>query len=78
VHVKDYTGALVGADGARRYVLPGDGSIDFPRVFDALDERGYAGTVSLEANAVRPEGGVDVDALRRCFARMSHSPWRFV
>jgi sugar phosphate isomerase/epimerase len=78
VHLKDYTGSLVGEDGARRYVLPGDGSVDFARVFAALDQRGYSGAVSLEANAVRPEGGVDVDALRRCFARMSHSPWRFV
>jgi sugar phosphate isomerase/epimerase len=78
VHVKDYGGALVDADGNRRYLLPGDGSIDFPLFFEALDARGYTGAVSLEANAVLPEGGVDVDALRRCFARMSHSPWRFV
>jgi sugar phosphate isomerase/epimerase len=77
VHVKDYAGTLVSEDGGRRYVLPGDGSIDFARVFMALDDRGYTGAVSLEANAVRPEGGLDVDALRRCFARMSHSPWRF-
>ena len=77
VHVKDYAGALVDADGNRRYVLPGDGSIDFPQVFGTLDARGYRGAVSLEANAVRPEGGVDVDALRRCFARITHSPWTF-
>jgi sugar phosphate isomerase/epimerase len=77
VHVKDYTGSLVDGDGARRYVLPGDGSIDFPGFFAALDHHGYAGAVSLEANAVRPEGGLDIDALRRCFGRMSHSPWRF-
>ena len=78
VHVKDFADALVDADGVRRFHLPGAGTVDFPKVFDTFEQRGYRGAVSLEAPAVRPEGGVDVDALRRCFARMSHSPWRFV
>ncbi len=77
IHVKDFGGSLVDADGNRRYLLPGDGSNDFAKLFSTLDRRGYAGAISLEANAVLPEGGLDMDALRRCFSRMSHSPWRF-
>jgi sugar phosphate isomerase/epimerase len=77
VHLKDFTDALVDGDGVRRFHLPGTGTIDFAKIFAALATRGYGGAVSLEAPAVLPEGGVDVDALRACFARMSHSPWRF-
>lgn len=77
VHLKDFRGALVDEDGVRRFHLPGAGTIDFPKVFAALESRRYRGAVSLEAPAVRPEGGVDVEGLRACFARMSHSPWRF-
>jgi sugar phosphate isomerase/epimerase len=78
VHLKDFADALVDAEGVRRFHLPGTATIDFTKVFDALSARRYAGAVSLEATATLPEGGVDVEALRACFARMSHSPWRFV
>lgn len=78
VHVKDYGGALLDDDGIRRYVLPGDGMIDFHALFDVFESRGYEGAVSLEAGAALPEGGIDVGVLRACIARMSHSPWTFV
>lgn len=78
VHLKDFANSLTDEGGVRRFHLPGTATIDFPGFFDALERRGYTGAVSLEATATLPEGGVDVDALRRCFARMSHSPWRFV
>ncbi|MEO7002577.1 MAG: TIM barrel protein [Ktedonobacterales bacterium] len=33
IHVKDYDGALVSPEGRRRYLHPGEGSIDFTRLF---------------------------------------------
>lgn len=59
LHIKDYNGRLTDGEGKRRYLHPGEGEIDFPRLFRHLDKRGYTGYVSLEAPAMR--GGEEVD-----------------
>jgi sugar phosphate isomerase/epimerase len=62
VHVKDYDGCMWTEGGARRYLHPGEGHIDFAHFFSGLRRRGFDDTVSLEASGVR-EGDVDVERL---------------
>lgn len=78
VHIKDYDGNLSNPDGARRYLTPGDGLIDFPAVFGAFNKRGFSGTVSLEAATYLHDGKPDIEKACRVLARMSHSPWSFI
>jgi sugar phosphate isomerase/epimerase len=69
LHVKDFGGALRGVDGSRRYLIPGEGSLDLAAFFSGLRARGYAGTVTLEAPGVREDGEPDwpriAEGLRR-------------
>jgi sugar phosphate isomerase/epimerase len=76
-HIKDYDGNPSEPDGGRRYLMPGDGLIDFPLVFKNFHERGFSGNVSLEAASYLNDGRPDIDSARRAIARMSHSPWSF-
>jgi sugar phosphate isomerase/epimerase len=62
LHIKDYNGRTTDCDGQRRYLRPGEGEIDFPRLFCRLRERGFSGNVSLEAPAMR--GGEEVDVAK--------------
>jgi sugar phosphate isomerase/epimerase len=55
VHLKDFDGRLRDASG-RRYLLPGEGSLDLQSFFTGLVERGYAGEITLEASARTPSG----------------------
>ena len=43
VHVKDFDGTLRRRHGTRRYLIPGEGAIDFNGVFEALRRHRYAG-----------------------------------
>jgi sugar phosphate isomerase/epimerase len=58
-------------------LLPGHGAVDFPGVFGLLEEKGYAGPLSLEApNAAtwaRDAGEVAQEALRATRAAQTHS-----
>ena len=63
VHVKDYDGQPFAADGRRRYVNPGDGGLDFPRIFRALRDAGYGGALVFEGNATRAGSGSGSDVL---------------
>lgn len=63
IHIKDYDGQMAEADGYRRYLHPGEGQIDFSRFFERLAQRGFAGTISLEATAVRRDGWIDLPKL---------------
>jgi sugar phosphate isomerase/epimerase len=75
VHVKDFGGALRRADGSRRYLIPGEGSLDLAAFFSGLRGGGYAGTITLEAPGVRDDGEPDwpriADGLRRVHALAS-------
>lgn len=62
LHVKDFDGDQTDGNGERRYLHPGEGEIDFPRLFRRLRERGFAGNVSLESPAMR--GGEEIDVAK--------------
>jgi len=75
VHVKDYAGALRNAEGRRVYLIPGEGRIDFPSVFAALQRRGYAGSITLEVSALTADGSVDEQRLRQAESWLGRSHW---
>lgn len=62
VHIKDFDGQLLDVTGRRRYLLPGQGTIDFERWFAHLADTGYQDAITLEAPVVDDTGNVDVDA----------------
>lgn len=70
VHVKDYDGQMVAADGRRRFLHPGEGSIDFAGFFGALTARGFRGSVSLEASSVQRDGSVEIARTQRAIAAL--------
>lgn len=64
VHVKDYDGAWHGADGRRRYLFPGEGTLDLSRFVHALGAGGYRGAITLETPAIDAGGTERLDAHR--------------
>jgi sugar phosphate isomerase/epimerase len=62
VHLKDFDGRLREA-GHRRYLLPGEGTLDLQGFLTGLVERGYSGALTLEASAVDAEGQFDAARL---------------
>jgi sugar phosphate isomerase/epimerase len=67
VHLKDFAGRLL-EGGQRRYLLPGEGSLDLQGFLSALVERGYGGAVTVEATAIREDGSLDTDRLAQMAA----------
>jgi len=65
IHIKDFDGQMHDAQGRRRYLDPGEGTIDFRRFFAALDAREYNGSVSLESPVIAPDGSLDIPRLDR-------------
>ncbi len=53
VHVRDYDGRPFDEAGRRRYVNPGDGQLDLPRIFAQLAAAGYRGPLIFEGNVTR-------------------------
>ncbi|HVB72139.1 MAG TPA: sugar phosphate isomerase/epimerase family protein [Ktedonobacteraceae bacterium] len=70
IHIKDYDGAMYSTDNYRRYLHPGEGSIDFPHFFSALKARHYHGNISLEASVVNRDGTRDIEKLRQSLAQL--------
>jgi sugar phosphate isomerase/epimerase len=70
VHVKDFAGTLRGPDGRRRYLIPGEGSLDLAAFFAGLRARGYDGTVTLEAPGVRDDGEPDLPRITEGLRRL--------
>ena len=60
LHIKDYDGRQTDAEGRRRYLHPGEGTIDFPALVARLVARGYAGPISLEATVLDAAGSADL------------------
>jgi len=75
IHVKDYAGSLRDGSGARRYLIPGEGGIDFEAVFAALRRRNYEGALTLEVTAVTPDGNVDERRFRQAEEWLLSRPW---
>jgi sugar phosphate isomerase/epimerase len=68
VHIKDFETTLFSRENNRRYLHPGEGEIDFARVFDALKAHNFHGNISLEASAINSEGVVNVEQLQKSLA----------
>ncbi|MGH2498212.1 MAG: sugar phosphate isomerase/epimerase family protein [Ktedonobacteraceae bacterium] len=64
IHIKDYDGAMYSTDNYRRYLHPGEGTIDFPQFFADLKARHYSGFISLEASIVNRDGTRDIEKLQ--------------
>lgn len=58
VHIKDFDGRLW-LDGKRRYLLPGEGTLDLQAFLTGLVERGYTRAMTIEATAVDNDGRLD-------------------
>lgn len=67
VHIKDFDGRLR-RDGVRRYLLPGEGKLDLQGFLNGLSERGYTGSLTLEATAVGDDGALDPERLSQMAA----------
>jgi sugar phosphate isomerase/epimerase len=75
LHVKDYSGALRDPDSTRRYLIPGEGTIDFETLFGALGERGYDGALTLEVSSLTAAGTVDEQRFRAAESWLRGRPW---
>ena len=64
VHVKDFDGRMRDGNG-RRYLLPGEGSLDVTGFLGRLVERNYGGAITLEASALTPSGELDETRLEQ-------------
>lgn len=67
VHIKDFDGRLR-RDGVRRYLLPGEGKLDLQGFLNGLSERGYTGSLTVEATAVDEDGALDPERLSQMAA----------
>lgn len=64
VHIKD---AIQEGDAGPRWCVVGEGAIDYTGQFDALQQEGYTGWISLETH-YRPDGGTIEEGSRACLA----------
>ncbi|GAC1392775.1 MAG: hypothetical protein NVSMB38_17510 [Ktedonobacteraceae bacterium] len=63
-HIKDFDGQAFTPDGTRRYLHPGEGTINFEHFFDRLKQHKYDGFVSLESPAIDSSGIVTIERLQ--------------
>ena len=77
IHIKDYNGGLYSTDNFRRYLHPGEGSINFPKLFDMLRLKNFSGSISLETSVVNRDGIRDIQQLKKSLSilrEMIHNP----
>lgn len=67
VHIKDFDGRLW-ERGRRRYLLPGEGTLDLQGFLAGLTQRGYTGGVTLEGTAIDQDGNLDLARLTQMAA----------
>ncbi len=70
IHIKDYDGNLHSTDNFRRYLHPGEGSINFPKFFDMLKLHSFRGNISLESSVVNQDGSRDIHKLKQNLAML--------
>jgi sugar phosphate isomerase/epimerase len=68
VHIKDYDGQMFGPNNFRRYLHPGEGSIDFSSFFKGLAAQGFHGSITLEASGVQQDGTIDMARVQTSLA----------
>lgn len=71
IHIKDFDGTPF-ANGVRRYLHPGEGSIDFEQFFSNLKQCGFDGNLSLESPAVDANGHVAIERLQQSLSLIRH------
>jgi sugar phosphate isomerase/epimerase len=76
IHVKDFGGGLRDGNGRRAYLIPGEGTIDFDRVFETLRRRNYDGALTLEVSALDADAVVDENRLRQAEEWLTLRPWQ--
>jgi sugar phosphate isomerase/epimerase len=54
VHFRDSDGNLLGSDGYRHYIVPGEGEIDLRHAMQALRSMGYSGPLTIEVSHRQP------------------------
>jgi sugar phosphate isomerase/epimerase len=64
-HIKDFDGHSFTPDGKRRYLHPGEGTINFTHFFNKLKQCKYDGYISLESPAIDANGLVDIARLQK-------------
>ena len=67
VHIKDFDGRLW-QDGRRRYLLPGEGTLDLQGFLAGLRQHAYTGGLTLEGTAVDDDGKLDPGRLTQMAA----------
>lgn len=50
IHFRDSDGNLLGEDGRRHYIIPGEGNIDLPKTVKILHSSGYRGPLTIEVS----------------------------
>ena len=65
IHIKDYDGNLYSTGNFRRYLHPGEGSINFRKFFDLLKLHSFKGNISLESSVVNQDGSRDIHKLKQ-------------
>src|SRR5699024_276280 len=77
VQIKDFAGSMTDDAGRRKYLHPGQGTLDLAGFMRGLRSRGYGGTVSLEASGVGGARSVDYDRIRQSLTMIaSWMDWR--
>jgi sugar phosphate isomerase/epimerase len=50
IHFRDSNGSLLGEDGRRHYIIPGEGEIDLPSEIQILHDSDYKGPLTIEVS----------------------------
>jgi len=73
VHIKGFDGMMANPDGSRRYLHPGQGTIDLSSFISKVAELSQRPSLCLEATSVRRDGNVDVDQVIADLAFIRHA-----
>ncbi|SDT07718.1 Sugar phosphate isomerase/epimerase [Microlunatus soli] len=73
VHLKDLVDPHLPWGQGQQYLHPDEGKLDLQGFLAGLRSRGYAGRVTLEAQALRPDDSPDVDRIRSSLAWISRA-----
>ncbi len=68
-HINDYAGGYMDW-GNLRTLHPGEGHVDFDRLFAFLKEQGYQGDFTVEATSFDSNGVIDFEKLNKTFGKI--------
>lgn len=71
IHFRDSDGSLVGEDGYRHYIIPGEGNIDLPKTIRTLHNGGYEGPLTIEVSHRQRRSIIDAKSYaERCLEEL--------